>query len=129
MIKCKKHKAEVIDDESWPNNSYLLSDNEEAQVVQVSDAHVINETDKLTSDPDTIASKESEQEILIFLLSLMALSGLLAIISNGMVILADVKSRNSSCVDRKFCFELSLFQFIEYNSVLLNFWISFRKWL
>ena len=40
-----------------------------------------------------ITDKGTELEILIFLLSLMAMSGLLSIISNGMVILAHLKSR------------------------------------
>ena len=95
MIKCREHKAEVIENETatanndtnnetLTNNSNLLSDY---------DKYFSDESDNWTSDPDAIASGESEQEILIFLLTLMALSGLLAIISNGMVILADVKSR------------------------------------
>ena len=37
--------------------------------------------------------KETEKEVLIVLLSLMALSGLLAILSNGMVIYFALKSR------------------------------------
>ena len=94
IIKCKKTKAEVVENDTSltnvKNNCYFLFDGEEAEDVEVSDARVINVTGNVTYY--TNGTKEN-RTILVFLLSLMALSGMLAIISNVMVILTDLKSR------------------------------------
>jgi hypothetical protein len=73
------------------NNCSFFQNKEEILDVKVSVAQVLKETSNLTMD--TMEGNETEKEILISLLFLMVLSGMLAIISNGMVILAHLKSR------------------------------------